>query len=512
LGNPGRHQGLSQLRCFNQKRLYINTVSTAPKLISKLAILADAAKYDASCASSGTAPRNSVGGRGIGSTEGSGICHSYAPDGRCISLLKILFTNFCLYDCLYCVNRVSSNVPRARFTVDEVVQLTLDFYRRNCIEGLFLSSGIIQSPDYTMELLVEVACILREKHDFRGYIHLKTIPDACPDLMARAGRYADRLSINIELPTVQSLQALAPEKDSVAIRRSMAQLRTGIDDAKAAAHDAGRTRAMSLPNSRAARGAPPPRFAPGGQSTQMIVGADGSDDRTILQASASLYRAYRLRRVYYSAFSPIPDASASLPLRQPPLMREHRLYQADWLMRFYGFAHDEIVPAGSGAGAVAASGMLALDIDPKLAWALSHREQFPVDLNRAAREMLLRVPGLGIKAVTRILQARRVRKLRAGDLLGLHVPLKKVLPFVLLADHQPGATLDSMNLAARLTPAPRQADLFDVLEEPALPLRAAAASLVRPPLATGMLDAAQAAQRPGDLTLSPLGSAGSTWG
>ena len=447
------------------------------KFVAKLAILADAAKYDASCASSGASRRNSVGGKGIGSTEGSGICHSYAPDGRCISLLKILFTNFCLYDCLYCVNRVSSNVQRARFTVDEVVQLTLDFYRRNCIEGLFLSSGIIQSPDYTMELLVEVARVLRQEHDFRGYIHLKTIPDASPDLLARAGRFADRLSINVELPTVQSLQALAPEKDSGAIRRSMAQLRIGIDDAKAAAQDARRSPVVSLPRSLTTRRALPPLFAPAGQSTQMIVGADATSDHTILQASANLYSAYRLRRVYYSAFSPIPDASAQLPLRQPPLIREHRLYQADWLIRFYGFAHDEIVPPDSGANAPAGSGMLALDMDPKLAWALSHREQFPVDVNRAAREMLLRVPGLGVKAVNRILLARRVRQVRADDLLRLHVPLKKVLPFVLLPDHQPGASLDALNLAARLAPAPVQAGLFDEPDNIALPLLPTAASV-----------------------------------
>ncbi|MEO8013166.1 MAG: putative DNA modification/repair radical SAM protein [Polaromonas sp.] len=453
-----------------------------PTLQHKLAILADAAKYDASCASSGTGKRNSIGGRGIGSTEGSGICHSYAPDGRCISLLKILLTNFCTYDCLYCVNRVSSNVPRARFTVDEVVGLTLDFYRRNCIEGLFLSSGIIQSPDYTMEQVVEVARRLREDHDFRGYIHLKTIPDASPELLARAGLYADRLSINIELPTQGSLQALAPEKDGPAIRRSMARLRGHIDDAKGAAQDQSRISIISLPQSRRAGRSAAPLFAPAGQSTQMIVGADATDDRTILGASASLYDDFRMRRVYYSAFSPIPDASARLPLKAPPLMREHRLYQADWLIRFYGFTHDEIVPAnpaGSAADLAPASGMLALDIDPKLAWALAHRAQFPVDLNRAPREMLLRVPGLGVKAVVRILQARRVRDVRASDLLRLHVPLAKVWPFVLLPDHHPGATLDAANLATRLRPAPAQADLFD---EPqvAEPLAAAKLPVLNP--------------------------------
>ncbi len=421
------------------------------ELDRKLAILADAAKYDASCASSGSKKRHSVGGRGIGSTEGSGICHSYAPDGRCISLLKILLTNFCVYDCLYCVNRVTSDVPRARFTTDEVVQLTLDFYRRNCIEGLFLSSGIIRSPDYTMEQVVEVARVLREEHDFRGYIHLKTIPEASPELLALAGRHADRLSINIELPTVQSLAELAPEKDGAGIRRSMARLAVHISDARQAAKPKPATSQIMLPPRRAK----PARFAPAGQSTQMIVGADASSDRTILLTSATLYGSYQLKRVYYSAFSPIPDSSSALPLKAPPMAREHRLYQADWLMRFYGFAHDEIVSAEHG--------MLALDIDPKLAWALAHRAQFPVDLNRAPKEMLLRVPGLGVKAVQRLMQSRRVRRLRADDLSRLNVPLKKVLPFVLLDGHRLGAELSDARLATMLRPAalPQQASLFD---------------------------------------------------
>ena len=418
----------------------------------KLAILADAAKYDASCASSGTTQRDSVGGRGIGSTEGAGICHSYAPDGRCISLLKILLTNYCLYDCLYCINRVTSNVQRARFTVDEVVQLTLDFYRRNCIEGLFLSSGIIRSADHTMEQVVEVARVLREDHDFRGYIHLKTIPEASPELLARAGRYADRLSINIELPTNDGLLALAPEKDGQAIRRSMARLRIHIDDAKAAAKP---TPIASQP-AVAPRRAKPARFAPAGQSTQMIVGADAANDRSILSTSANLYGAYGLKRVYYSAFSPIPDASRALPMAPAPLLREHRLYQADWLMRFYGFAHDEIVGE--------TSGMLALDIDPKLAWALAHRERFPVDLNRAPKEMLLRVPGLGVTSVKRLLQARRVRTLRVDDLARLNVGLKNVLPFVTVPGHGGrSASPDAADLAARLRPPPRQQSLFDAL-------------------------------------------------
>ena len=409
----------------------------------KLAVLADAAKYDASCASSGGRVRDSVGGKGLGSVDGMGICHSYAPDGRCISLLKILLTNFCIYDCLYCVNRVTSNVPRARFSVDEVVQLTLDFYRRNCIEGLFLSSGIIRSPDYTMEQVVEVARVLREEHDFRGYIHLKTIPDASPELLLRAGRYADRLSINIELPTEEGLSALAPEKNGAAIKRSMARLRVQIDDAKSEARDAARTSVVSMPGARPKRAAAQ-QFA-AGQSTQMIVGADTADDRTILSASANLYGAYRLKRVYYSAFSPIPDASSALPLKAAPLVREHRLYQADWLMRFYGFAYDEIAPAGG-------DGMLALDVDPKLAWALSHEDRFPVDLNLAPRELLLRVPGLGVKAVNRLLLARRVRRLRADDLKRLRVPIHKVLPFVVLADHRPAQPLSARSVGRQHQP------------------------------------------------------------
>src|SRR6201995_681406 len=283
----------------------------------KLAILADAAKYDASCASSGTEMRDSSDGKGLGSTApGMGICHSYAPDGRCISLLKVLLTNACNYDCLYCVNRASSNVPRARFTIDEIVKLTLDFYRRNYIEGLFLSSGIIRSPDYTMEQVVSVARRLREQN-FRGYIHLKTIPEADDALIAEAGKYADRLSINIEMPEENSLAKLAPEKDVRAIRRTMGRLRLKLDEAKE--------------NAKAKNA---PRFAPAGQSTQMIVGADSASDQTILSTSANLYGSYNLKRVYYSAFSPIPDARRSLPLSAPPLGREHRLYQADWPLPF----------------------------------------------------------------------------------------------------------------------------------------------------------------------------------
>jgi putative DNA modification/repair radical SAM protein len=397
----------------------------------KLAVLADAAKYDASCASSGSAKRHSLGARGMGSTEGMGICHSYAPDGRCISLLKILLTNFCIYDCLYCVNRRSSNTPRARFTVEEVVQLTLDFYGRNYIEGLFLSSGVIRDVDYTMEQLVRVARLLREVHDFRGYIHLKTIPDASPELLAQAGRYADRVSVNVELPSETSLSRLAPEKDDRTIRRSMAQLREHIDEAAA---------------ERAA-----PKFAPGGQSTQLIVGADDATDRTIMEKSVVLYSSYKLRRVYYSAFSPIPDSSRLLPLKAAPLMREHRLYQSDWLLRFYGFRAEELFGTSDG--------MLDLQIDPKLAWALQHRELFPVDVNRSEREALLRVPGLGVRAVKRIVAARRARTLRMEDLQRLRVPLNRVLPFVVLPGHTP-RQLDHPGLEQQLRGRPAQLSLL----------------------------------------------------
>ena len=405
----------------------------------KLSILADAAKYDASCASSGTSKRDSVGGKGLGSTEGMGICHAYTPDGRCVSLLKILLTNFCIYDCAYCINRASSNVPRARFTVAEVVALTLNFYKRNYIEGLFLSSGIIRSGDYTMEQLVRVAKTLRTEHDFRGYIHLKLIPEADPRLVEEAGLYADRLSANIELPRDEALRRLAPQKDVGVIKKAMGQVRLGLEAAKPGKRDRIR----------------PPKFAPAGQSTQLIIGADGAPDTEIIDRSASLYGGYGLRRVYYSAFSPIPDASSALPLAKPPLMREHRLYQADWLMRFYGFTAPEI-------GEAATDGMLDLTIDPKLAWALNRREQFPVDVNTAPREMLLRVPGLGVKSVERIVSVRRWRALRLEDVGRLCRGVDKVRPFITALDWTPGGLTDAADLRARIAPdpAPVQMSLF----------------------------------------------------
>jgi putative DNA modification/repair radical SAM protein len=406
-------------------------------LQQKLSVLADAAKYDASCASSGTTSRNARASGGIGSTTGAGICHSYTPDGRCVSLLKILLTNYCIYDCLYCVNRASSQVRRARFTSDEVVRLTLDFYRRNYIEGLFLSSGIIRNPDYTMEQVVAVARSLRVDHHFHGYIHLKTIPEASQALIDEAARYADRISINIELPTPDDLARLAPEKNGERIESAMSAIRTRIDGAK--------DERKADPRA--------PAYAPGGQSTQMIVGATPTTDTTILARASGLYQNHGLRRVYYSAFSPIPDASSKLPPVAPPLVREHRLYQADWLMRFYEFSVDELTTP--------AEPNLDLELDPKLGWALRHRGHFPVNLNTAPRHLLLRVPGLGVKTVDKLLLVRRWHKVRLQDLVRLKAPLKKALPFIETADHRPGLReLEDANLRARFLPPPAQLELF----------------------------------------------------
>jgi putative DNA modification/repair radical SAM protein len=399
------------------------------KTLKRLQILADAAKYDASCASSG-APKRAAGPQGLGSTS-NGICHAYTPDGRCVSLLKILLTNYCLFDCAYCVNRRSSNVKRARFSIDEVVALTIAFYKRNYIEGLFLSSGIIQSPDHTMEQMMLVAKRLRQDHGFAGYIHLKAIPEANPWLVEQAGLWADRLSINLELPSEQSLRKLAPEKDAKSITGTMAQVRERIDEAKAERR----------------------RFSPAGQSTQLIVGADTANDAAVLATSAGLYDRYGLRRVYYSAFSPIPEASAALPIKPPPLQRENRLYQADWLLRHYGFSADEITEGS-------ADGMLELDIDPKLAWALKNRDCFPVDVNKAEREMLLRVPGLGKRAVDKIVTARRHSTLRLDDLARLTSGLKRAKPFLIAADHSPARLIDHADLRERLVEAPQQLALF----------------------------------------------------
>lgn len=406
------------------------------ELQEKLGILADAAKYDASCASSGAQKRDSKGARGLGSAGGAGICHSYAPDGRCISLLKLLLTNSCIYDCHYCINRRSSNVRRAVFTAEEVVKLTLDFYKRNYIEGLFLSSGIIRNADHTMEKVIAVARTLREVHEFRGYIHLKTIPEASPELIETAARYADRISINMELPTQKSLDLLAPEKNMARTKVAMGRIRHRLEEAQE------RKRGGDVKLRHAT-----------GQSTQVIVGADSSTDMEFLAGSDELYRSFKLKRVYYSAFSPIPEPSAILPLKAPPLLREHRLYQADWLMRYYGFQTSEILTAESPN--------LDLDLDPKLAWALRNRQDFPVEVQKASRETLLRVPGLGVRNVDRIVKIRRFTNLRMSDLARLRIPMAKVQPFIITADHNPSKyLLDSERLRARYAPKPRQLELF----------------------------------------------------
>jgi putative DNA modification/repair radical SAM protein len=408
------------------------------ELQDKLALLADAAKYDASCASSGAKRKRPTDG--FGNTTGMGICHAYTPDGRCVSLLKILLTNRCIFDCAYCINRVSSDVPRAAFTVDEVVKLTVAFYRRNMIEGLFLSSGIVGSSDHTMELLCEVGRKLREVERFGGYIHLKAVAGASQPLLDKASLYADRLSVNIELPTQSDLDELAPAKSVAQTEQSMGELH--------ALERAGKERTALGGRAR------PRKRVPAGQSTQMVIGATPTPDASVLHTATRLYSTHRLRRVYYTAYSPTQQPHPGLPLQPVGLRREHRLYQADWLLRFYGFDVNELVLPG---------GNLSLDHDPKTAWALAHREQFPVDVQRAGRAQLLRVPGLGPKTVKRLLALRRRREVTVDDLQRLRVPLRRTLPFVQLASDRTAARmLDRDDLAARLVepPAARQLDLF----------------------------------------------------
>jgi putative DNA modification/repair radical SAM protein len=399
----------------------------------KLAILADAAKYDASCASSGS--KRAGNGKGIGHSDGTGICHSYTPDGRCVSLLKILLTNYCTYDCVFCVNRVSSDIRRARFTPAEVVQLTLDFYKRNYIEGLFLSSGIIQSPDYTMEQVIEVARSLREDHAFGGYIHLKAIPGASPLLVERAGKLADRLSANIELPTKQDLVQLAPDKNANVIEGTMAQIRERKDEAD---EDRKRMKAAA-------------KFAPAGQSTQMVIGATATSDQQILNTATHLYGSYGLRRIYYSSFSPFPMGDGRLPQAAPPLVREHRLYQADWLMRHYKFEAGELTSESQPN--------LSLTKDPKQAWAERHAEFFPVDVNQATREALLRVPGIGYRNVEKILKIRRYHRLSLDDLRKLKVRVGLAKAYVIASDHLPQASANVLEHGLRQE-SPLQLDLF----------------------------------------------------
>ncbi|MBD0257208.1 MAG: putative DNA modification/repair radical SAM protein [Cytophagales bacterium] len=378
------------------------------KIFEKLEILADAAKYDVSCSSSGSKRPNDK--KGLGNTNGMGICHTYTEDGRCVSLLKILLTNHCIFDCAYCVSRRSNDVQRAAFTVDEVVNLTMHFYRRNYIEGLFLSSGIFKNPDHTMERLVRVAKKLRTEHNFNGYIHLKSIPGASDDLMREAGLYADRLSVNVELPTELSLKKLAPEKSTAEIIKPMTFIRKAIEENR-----------NELQVFRKA-----PQFVPAGQSTQMIIGASPENDWQIMQQAEGLYQGYGLKRVYYSAYVPVLDDGRLPGLHTlPPVQRENRLYQTDWLLRFYGFKADEILGDQHPN--------LETDIDPKLSWALRNLHLFPVDINAADYAMVLRIPGLGVKSAKKIVAGRRFGRLTLEHLRQFGVALNRA-KFFLVCD------------------------------------------------------------------------------
>jgi putative DNA modification/repair radical SAM protein len=375
------------------------------ELLKKLEILSAAAKYDVSCSSSGSNRKNTKGGIGNGST--CGICHSWADDGRCISLLKILLTNYCIYDCAYCVNRISNDVPRAAFTPREVADLTINFYKRNYIEGLFLSSSIIKNPNYTMELLYESLRILREDYLFNGYIHIKAIPGADLNLIESTGKLADRMSVNIELPSSKSLRLLAPQKEKEAILKPMGFIRSKIVEKRE--------------ERRLLKKAP--AFAPAGQSTQLIVGASPEHDLNILRLSEKLYQNYKLKRVYYSAYVPVSSQNPNLPaINNPPLLREHRLYQADWLLRFYGFSSDELLDEKTPD--------FDIHLDPKANWALNHMELFPVEINRADYEMLLRVSGIGVGSANKIIRARRVKSLNHDDLKKLGIVLKRARFFI----------------------------------------------------------------------------------
>lgn len=375
-------------------------------VLEKLKVLAESAKYDVSCSSSGTVRKNKAGGLG-NTVGGMGICHSFTEDGRCVSLLKIMLTNYCIYDCAYCINRRSNDIRRATFTVQELVDLTIEFYRRNYIEGLFLSSGVINNPDYTMERMVRVIKNLRTVQRFNGYIHMKSIPGASQELISEAGLYADRMSVNLEIPTEINLKLLAPEKDHRSVYKPMRYIQQGMQ--------------QSIEDRRKFRSAP--RFVPAGQSTQMIVGATNERDKDILRVSSILYQQTEMRRVYYSGFIPVNSYDTRLPaLKQAPLVRENRLYQADWLMRFYQYRADEIVDD--------AYPDLDLEIDPKLAWALRHPEMFPVDINKADYVMILRVPGIGVKSAQYIVTSRRHGRLNASHLKKIGVVMKKAQYFI----------------------------------------------------------------------------------
>lgn len=374
-------------------------------VLEKLKVLAESAKYDVSCSSSGTTRKNKPGT--IGSAAGWGICHSFTEDGRCVSLLKIMLTNHCIYDCAYCINRRSNDLQRATLSVSELVELTIEFYRRNYIEGLFLSSGVVRNPDYTMERLVRVIKDLRTIHKFNGYIHMKSIPGASQELVNEAGLYADRMSVNIEIPTETNLKLLAPEKDHQSVYKPMAYIQQGVIQSKE--------------EQKKFRYAP--RFAPAGQSTQMIVGATSENDQDILRVSSELYQRPSMKRVYYSGFIPVNSYDTRLPaIKQAPLVRENRLYQADWLMRFYQFDANEIVDD--------INPNLDLEIDPKLAWALRNPQSFPIDLNKADYAMILRVPGIGVKSANLIVMTRRHARITSYTLKKMGVVMKKAQYFI----------------------------------------------------------------------------------
>lgn len=379
------------------------------RIREKLQILADAAKYDVSCSSSGSDRKNKD--KGLGNT-GSGICHSYTEDGRCVSLLKILFSNVCIYDCSYCVSRRSNDVKRAAFTVQEVVDLTINFYRRNYIEGLFLSSGIFKSADYTMERMLQVVKKLRLEENFNGYIHLKTIPGASPELITEAGLYADRMSINLEMPTEAGLKQFAPEKSHAEVQKDLGIVRDRLIQFK---DECKLIRSV-------------PKFVPAGQTTQMVVGASNETDYDVMMMADQHYKDYKLKRVYYSGYIPINDQDKALPAigSAPPLLRENRLYQSDWLMRFYGFAANEIVNPQFPN--------LDLEVDPKLSWALRHPEYFPVDINRADYQMILRIPGIGVRSAKKIIQARRFGPLRTDQLKKMGVAYSRAQHFMFCID------------------------------------------------------------------------------
>lgn len=411
------------------------------EILQKLEILSSAAKYDVSCSSSGSSRMNTPGG--IGNAAKAGICHSFTEDGRCISLLKVLFTNSCKYDCAYCINRRSNDIPRAAFTVKELVDITINFYRRNYIEGLFLSSGVVKSADYTMERLANVAKQLRLEHKFNGYIHLKAIPGASPELIHMAGLYADRLSVNIEIPSEPNLQLLAPEKDFQSVLNPMGLIKTGIE--------------QSREERRIMRKAP--MFTPAGQSTQLIIGATPDTDRQILTLASGLYTQNSLKRVYYSGYNPTNLYDKRLPaLAAPPLRRENRLYQADWLLRFYQFGVNEIVNDTNPD--------LDLEIDPKLGYALRNPHLFPIDVNRADYHMLLRIPGVGVKSAKMILAARRFRRLNSANLQKIGVVMKRAQYFI-TCNELPAASVQDLSperVRSILTMSERRKQLPDAVQ------------------------------------------------